>query len=114
NQCVFDRARKLRQEPVSGVLDNAATMFSNCGGDSVRQFRVRSLFVIMHEPRVASHVGSQYRRQPALHPDWPLLHHGPQSNRHSTFVRWIKRQSQADLTDRPSAMSVIWYLALLR
>jgi hypothetical protein len=34
----------------------------------------------VHEPRVASHVGSQYRRQPTLDPDWPLLHHGPQSN----------------------------------
>src|SRR6516162_6772507 len=36
-----------------------------------------ALFVVMHEPRVASHVGGQYRRQPALDPDWPLLHHGP-------------------------------------
>jgi len=34
---------------------------------------VRGLFIIMHEPRVASHVGGQYRRQPALDPDWPLL-----------------------------------------
>src|SRR5262249_27738987 len=81
----FDRARKLCQEPVAGVLDNAAAVFGNCRGDSVgherRQFGMRSLFVIVHEPRVASDVGGQYRRQPALDPDWPLLHHGPQPNR---------------------------------
>src|SRR5215831_18773256 len=80
----LDRDRKLRQEPVPGVLDDAPAVFSNCRGDSVGQescqFGVRSLFVIMHEPRVASHVGSQYRRQLALDPDWPLLHHGSQSN----------------------------------
>jgi hypothetical protein len=34
----------------------------------------------MHKPRIASDVSGQYRRQPALDPDWPLLHHGPQSN----------------------------------
>jgi hypothetical protein len=45
-----------------------------------RQLGMRSLFVIVHEPRVASHVGCQYRRQPALDLDWPLLHHGPQSD----------------------------------
>jgi hypothetical protein len=27
-----------------------------------RQFGVRGLFVIVHEPRIASHVGGQYRR----------------------------------------------------
>jgi hypothetical protein len=43
------------------------------------QFGMRSLSVIVHEPRVASHVGGQYRRQPALDPDWPFLHHGPQT-----------------------------------
>jgi hypothetical protein len=80
----FDRARKLRQEPIASVFDNPTAVFSNCRDNRVgqerRQFGVRSLFVIVHEPRVASHVGGQYRRQPALDPDWPLLHHGPQSN----------------------------------
>jgi hypothetical protein len=33
----------------------------------------------VHEPRIASHVGGHYRRQPALDPDWPLLHHGLQT-----------------------------------
>ena len=32
----FDRARKLRQEPVAGVLHDAAAVFGNCRGDSVR------------------------------------------------------------------------------
>ena len=43
-----------------------------------RQLGMRSLFVIVHEPRVASHVGCQYRRQPALDPAWRLLRHGTQ------------------------------------
>ena len=88
----FDRTRKLRQEPVAGVLHDAAAVFGNCGLDTVRekrgQFGMRSLFVIVHEPRIASHVGGQYRRQPTLDPDWPLLHHGPQSNP-DAIVRWI-------------------------
>src|SRR5450755_2207598 len=37
---------------------------------------MRSLFVAMHKPRVASHVGGQYRRQPTLNPVWWLLRHG--------------------------------------
>src|SRR5262245_16973043 len=36
-----------------------------------------SFFVMVHEPRIASHVGCQYCRQPALDPPWPLLHHRP-------------------------------------
>src|SRR6516165_10891562 len=84
----LDRARKLRQEPVPSVLDNAAAVFGNCRGDSLRQercqFGMRSLFVIVHEPRVASHVGSHYRRQSALDPDWPLLCHGTQSSSHDS------------------------------
>jgi hypothetical protein len=47
----LDRARKLRQEPVPSVLDNAAAVFGNCRGDSLRQercqFGMRSLFVIV-------------------------------------------------------------------
>jgi hypothetical protein len=33
----------------------------------------------MHEARIASDVGSQYRRQPALGPDWSPLHHRPRN-----------------------------------
>src|SRR6266851_6833698 len=35
-----------------------------------------SLFVMVHKTRIAGHVCGQNRRQPALDPDWPLLHHG--------------------------------------
>jgi len=52
--------------------------------DSVRekcpQFGVGSFFVMVHKPGIASHVGGQYRRQPTLDPEWPLLHHGMQSS----------------------------------
>src|SRR6516165_228347 len=44
----------------------------------------------MHEARIASDVGSQYRRQPALDPDWPLLYHRVQSNPGAIVrrIRW--------------------------
>ena len=62
----FDRAGKLRQEPVAGVLHDAAAVLRNRGLDTSReerrQFGMRSLFVIVHEPRIAGHVGGQYRR----------------------------------------------------
>ena len=32
----FDRARKLRQEPVAGVLHDAAAVFGDCWLDSIR------------------------------------------------------------------------------
>jgi hypothetical protein len=32
----FDRARKLRQEPVAGVLHDATAVLRDCGLDSVR------------------------------------------------------------------------------
>src|SRR5260370_19842405 len=38
---------------------------------------MRSLFVAIHKPRIASDVSGQYRRHPPLDPDWPLLHHWP-------------------------------------
>jgi hypothetical protein len=80
----FDCARKFRQEPVASVLHDVAAVFRNRGLDTVReercQFGVSSLFVIVHKPRITSHVGGQYRRQSPFDPDWPLLHHGPQSN----------------------------------
>src|SRR6266446_2367251 len=53
---------------------------------------MRSLFVAMHESRVASHVGSQYRRQPAFNPNWPLFHHGMQPNPQLTLRR-IRRDA---------------------
>jgi hypothetical protein len=57
----FHRARELRQEPVPGVLDDAASVFGNCRGDNVRekccQLGMRSFFVIVHEPRIASDIG---------------------------------------------------------
>src|SRR6267142_3320703 len=65
-----------------------------------------SLFVIVHEPRVASHVGGQYRRQPALDPDWPLLHHGPLSDP-QYLLRRITRQGQAGFDALTILMSVI-------
>jgi hypothetical protein len=48
----FDCARKLRQEPVPGVLDNTAAVVGNCRGDSVREERrqlgMRGLFIVVH------------------------------------------------------------------
>jgi len=62
----LDRARKLRQEPVASVLHDAATMSGDCWSNGVhqerRQFGMRTLFVGVHESRVASHIGSQYCR----------------------------------------------------
>jgi hypothetical protein len=61
----FDRARKLRQEPVAGVLDNTAAVVGNCRSDSVREERrqlgMRGLFIVVHQPRVARHVSGHYR-----------------------------------------------------
>jgi hypothetical protein len=60
-----DRAWKLRQKPVTGILDDAAPVFGDCGrhvlGERRFQFGVRGLFVVVHEPRIARHVSSQYR-----------------------------------------------------
>src|SRR5260370_302357 len=67
---------------------------------------MRCLFVLVHKPRIASDVSGQYRRQPALDPDWPLLHHGPQSNLQH-MVRQIRRQSQTGFDGLPRLMSVL-------
>jgi hypothetical protein len=87
----LDRTRKLHQEPVASVLHDATAVFRDCGLDAAReerrQFGVRCLFVMVHEPRIASYVGCQYRRQPTLNPDWPLLHHGMQSKPELTLRR---------------------------
>jgi hypothetical protein len=60
----LDSARKLRQEPVTGILHYAAAVLRNRRLDTAReergQFGVRSLFGTVHEPRIASHVGGQY------------------------------------------------------
>src|ERR1700730_167389 len=80
----LDRARKLCQEPVAGVLYDAAAVFRDCGLADAREERlqlgVRGLFAMVHEPRIAGHVGGQYRRQSAFDPDWRFLHHGSQPN----------------------------------
>ena len=48
----FDGARKLRQEPVPGIFNDATAVFRNRGIDSARkercQFGMSSLFVIVH------------------------------------------------------------------
>ena len=47
-----DRAWKLCQEPVAGILDDATAVFGDRGRDTVReercQFGMRGLFVMMH------------------------------------------------------------------
>jgi hypothetical protein len=62
----LDRTRKLGQEAVAGVLDDAPAVFVDCWGNSVgqepRQFGMSALFVIVHQPRVASHIRDQNRR----------------------------------------------------
>jgi hypothetical protein len=86
-----ERAWKLCQEPVAGILDDAAAMFGDRGRDIVRKKRcqlgMRGLFVMVHEPQIASHIGSQDRRQPTFSPDWPLLDHGMQPNPQFTLRR---------------------------
>jgi hypothetical protein len=61
----FDSTWKFRQEPIASVLHNAPAVLCDCWIDGVRQecgqTCVRRLFVVMHEPRIASHVGGQYR-----------------------------------------------------
>jgi hypothetical protein len=87
----LDSARKLRQEPVAGILHDAAAVLRNHGLDTAReergQFGVRSLFVTVHQPRIASHVSGHYCRQPAFDPAWLVWHHGTQ-----TFVPHFVRQ----------------------
>ncbi len=54
-------ARKLRQEPVAGILHDAAAVFSDCRVGNLRQKISQScvcgFFVMVHEPRIASHIG---------------------------------------------------------
>lgn len=58
--------------------------------DCLLRAKVAATLSVLHEPRIASHIGGQYRRQSTLDPDWPLLHHGPQSNL-SAIIRRIRR-----------------------
>jgi len=102
----FDRAWKLRQEAIASVVYDAAPVSSDCRMDSLRQqraqFGVGSFFVIVHEPRIASHGGGQYRRQPALDPDWPLLHHwAPANPMDSLFYDGSDRSAKRALTGCP-------------
>jgi hypothetical protein len=87
----FHCARKLCQEPVAGILDDATAVFRDRGRDTIRekrsQFGVCGLLVMVHEPRIARHVSGHYRSQPTLNPDWPLLHHGMQPNLGSLYGR---------------------------
>jgi hypothetical protein len=41
----------------------------------------------VHEPRVGSHVGGQYRRQPAFNSHWPFLNHRLQSSQAHLYDR---------------------------
>ena len=45
-----------------------------------RQLGVDGLFVAVHQPPIAGHVGGRYRRQPTLGPDWSLPRYGMQYN----------------------------------
>ena len=78
----FDSTRKFRQEPIASVLHDAPAVLRDCRIDGVRQecgqTCVRRLFVVMHETRIAGHVGGQYRRQPAFDPSRALLYHRKQ------------------------------------
>jgi hypothetical protein len=51
-----------------------AVVAQNAGG---------ACFVETHQPRIASHVGGHFRRQPASDPAWLLLHHGMQVPSHA-------------------------------
>ena len=68
----FDRARELGKKTVASVLDDAASVLRNGWLDNTRKKRrqtgMRSLFVIVHEPRIAGHVGNHNCRQPASSP----------------------------------------------
>jgi hypothetical protein len=50
----LDRARELGQKPVARLLDDAAAVFRNGWLDNFcqkgRQARMRTFFVVMHEP----------------------------------------------------------------
>src|SRR6266478_2511601 len=57
---------------------------------------MRSFFVIVHEPRVASHVGGQYGRQPALDPGWSVLLHASVPFSFELYDTTAKMPTQAD------------------
>src|SRR5215813_12205531 len=76
----IDDAGEFDQEPVAGGLDDAAAMLSDLGlrhfAAQRRQCRVRALLVLAHQPRIASNIGRQHRRQPALDTLSPGAHYG--------------------------------------
>jgi hypothetical protein len=60
-----DRTWKLCQEPVAGILDDAAAVFGDRRryniGEKSCQFSVCGLFIKVHHPRIACHIGGHYR-----------------------------------------------------
>ena len=84
----FNGACKLRHEAIAGVLHDAATVLGDCWMDRIRhergKLRVRGLLVMVHQSRIASRVGSQYRSQPSLNPLCSLLRHRTEVQRQDT------------------------------
>jgi hypothetical protein len=79
----IDHRGKLDQQAIARSLDDTPGVFRyHCVGHNavLAQNAGGAYFIEPHKTRVAGDVGSQYRRQPALDPDWPFLHHTSQSN----------------------------------
>jgi hypothetical protein len=57
-------------KPVAGVLHDAAATFRDRWRDTIREERgqlgMRRLYIVVRRPRITSHAGGHYRRQPAL------------------------------------------------
>jgi hypothetical protein len=74
----IDHRGKFKQQAVSRGFDDPTAML---GRESIDYSAVFTEgmggadLVEAHEPRKASHVGGQYRRQPASDSHWLLLHH---------------------------------------
>jgi hypothetical protein len=77
---------KLDQQAIASRLDDTPAMFRyHCVGYYAvfAQNAGGACFVETHQPRIASHVGGHFRRQPASDPVWLLLHHGMQVPSHA-------------------------------
>src|ERR1700722_13169687 len=78
----IDNRGKLDQQAIAGSLDDTPTMFRyHCVGYNAvfAQNAGGACFVETHQPRIASHVGGHYRRQPASDPAWLIRYHSPQN-----------------------------------